>query len=41
MLKPPVLVAPSESRPRPCLPAARAPAGEICEATHISTCGRV
>jgi hypothetical protein len=40
-LKPPVVVAPIESRPRPCLPAARAPAGDICDATHISMWGRV
>ena len=38
-LKPPSEVAPIESRPRPCLPAARAPVGETWLATAISTLG--
>ena len=39
-LKPAVVVAPSDSRPSPCLPAARAPVGETWLATAISTDGR-
>ena len=39
-LKPPVEVAPRDSSPAPCLPAARAPVGETWLATAISTLGR-
>ena len=39
-LNPPAVVAPSDSMPTPCRPAARAPVGETWLATAISTEGR-